>query len=95
MEQHSREQAMEKEEAIVLMRHLSDRLQNVLALEDLVSPFAEFMAHMQPKVSEEEFAFLGTIGAIIYQRGSGQYNASVQANLLLQKLQCGSEVGKA
>lgn len=84
---------MEKEEAIVLMQHLSDRLENVLALEDLVSPFAEFMAHMEPKVSEEEFAFLGTIGAMIYQRGSSQYNASVQANLLLHKLQHGSEIG--
>lgn len=86
---------MEKEEAIVLMHHLSDRLDNVLALEDLVSPFAEFMAHMQPKVSEEEFAFLGTVGAIIYQKGSSQYHASLQANSLMQKLQCGSKVDEA
>ncbi len=86
---------METEDAIVIMRHLSDRLDNVLALEDLVSPFAEFMAHMQPKVSEEEFAFLGTIGAIIYQRGSGKYHSSVQAELLMQKLRQGSEIDKA
>lgn len=78
---------MEKDEAIGLMQKLSDRLDNVWALEDLVSPFAEFLAHMQPKVSEEEFAFLGTVGAMIYQRGATQYNASVEASLLLERLQ--------
>ncbi len=83
---------MEKEDAIGLMRHLSDRLDHVWAIEDLVSPFAEFMAHMQPKVSEEEFAFLGTVGAMIYQRGASQYDASVRADHLLRKLQHGSEI---
>ncbi|RJG03678.1 hypothetical protein [Noviherbaspirillum sedimenti] len=83
---------MEKEDAIVLMRQLSDRLTHTWALEDLVSPFAEFMAHMESRVSEEEFAFLGTIGAMIYQRGSSQYDASVQADQLLRKLQRGSEI---
>ena len=86
---------MEKEDAIVLMRQLSDRLNHAWALEDLVSPFAEFMAHMQPKVSEEEFAFLGTVGAMIYQRGSSQYDASVEAERLLRKLQSGSEIDEA
>ncbi len=81
---------MEKEEAIGLMQQLSDRLDNAWALEDLVSPFAEFLAHMQPRVSEEEFAFLGTIGAMIYQRGAVQYNASVEASELLERLQQGS-----
>lgn len=83
---------MEKEDAIVLMRQLSDRLNNAWTLEDLVSPFAEFMAHMQPKISEEEFAFLGTVGAMIYQRGSTQYDATVQADQLLRKLQLGSAI---
>lgn len=78
---------MEKEDAIVLMRHLSGRLEHLIALEDMVSPFAEFMAHMQSKISEEEFAFLGTVGAMIYLRGSSKYDSSVQANLLLQRLQ--------
>jgi len=86
---------MEKEDAIALMRHLSGRLNHSWALEDLVAPFAEFMAHMESKVSEEEFAFLGTVGAMIYQRGSSQYDASVQTDLLLQKLQHGSEIDEA
>ena len=86
---------MEKEDAIVLMRQLSDRLNTVWVLEDLVSPFAEFMAHMEPKISEEEFAFLGTVGAMIYQRGSSQYDATVQADCLLRKLQRGSEIDES
>lgn len=81
---------MEKEDAIVLMRQLSDRLNHTWSLEDLVSPFAEFMAHMQPKVSEEEFAFLGTVGAMLYRRGSSQYDATVEAERLMHKLQSGS-----
>ena len=86
---------MEKEDAITLMRQLSDRLNHSWALEDLVSPFAEFMAHMESKVSEEEFAFLGTVGAMIYQRGASQYDASLQAEMLLRKLQQGSEIDEA
>ena len=83
---------MEKEDAITLMRQLSDRLNHTWALEDLVSPFAEFMAHMESKVSEEEFAVLGTVGAMIYQRGASRYDATLQAELLLRKLQQGSEI---
>jgi hypothetical protein len=94
MKKQLRGEIMEKEEAIVLMRQLSDRLNHGWSLEDLVSPFAEFMAHMQPKVSEEEFAFLGTIGAMIYQRGSSQYDASVEADRLLRKLQSGPSIGE-
>ena len=86
---------MEKEDAIVLMRDLSDRLNHTWALEDLVSPFAEFMAHMESRVSEEEFAFLGTVGAMLYQRGAGKYDASVQADRLLRKLRQDSDIGKA
>jgi hypothetical protein len=83
---------MEKEDAITLMRQLNDRLNHTWAIEDLVSPFAEFMAHMESKVSEEEFAFLGTVGAMIYQRGASQYDASLEAEALLRKLQQGSEI---
>lgn len=77
---------MEKDDAIAIMHQLSQRLENVVALEDMVSPFAEFMVHMQPKVSEEDFAFLGAIGAMIYLKGSTRYNSSLEVDSLLQRL---------
>lgn len=83
---------MDKEEAIAIMHQLSHKLKNVIALEDMVSPYAEFMAHMEPKVSEEDFAFLSTIGAMLYLKGSGKYNSIVQAELLMQKMRGEAEV---
>lgn len=77
---------MEKKDAIEIMHHLAGKLENVLAVEDLVSPFAEFMAHIESGVSEEDFAFLATVGALIYLKGSRQYDSSVQTGLLLERL---------
>lgn len=84
---------MEIEDAITIMQQLSRKLENVVALEDMVSPFAEFLVHMQPQLSEEDFAFLGTIGAMIYLEGARTYNSSVQANLVMQKLRRQPETG--
>jgi hypothetical protein len=83
---------MDKEDAIAIMHQLSCKLKNVVAMEDLVSPYAEFLAHMQPKISEEDFAFLGTIGAMIYLEGSDKYNAIVAAEQLLHKVRGASEI---
>lgn len=77
---------MKKEDAIEIMHHLAGKLENVLAIEDLVSAFAEFMAHIEPNVTEEDFAFLATVGAAIYLKGSRQYNSCVQADLLMERL---------
>ncbi|MEN3365950.1 MAG: hypothetical protein V7606_3224 [Burkholderiales bacterium] len=77
---------MKKDEAIAIMHHLAGKLENVIAVEDLVSPFAEFMAHIQEDVSEEDFAFLATVGAVIYLKGSRHYDSSVQTSLLLEKI---------
>jgi hypothetical protein len=83
---------MDKTDAIAIMHQLSCKLKNVVALEDLVSPYAEFLVHMQPKVSEEDFAFLGTIGAMIYLEGSDKYNSILEAEQLLEKVRSTSEV---
>ncbi|HJW53799.1 MAG TPA: hypothetical protein VJ577_00835 [Burkholderiaceae bacterium] len=77
---------MEKEDAIAMMSHLADKLEDVLAIEDVVSAFAEFLAHINPSVSEEDFAFLVAIGAMIYQKGRREYDSSVQTNQLLAQL---------
>lgn len=77
---------MKKEDAIEIMHHLAGKLENVLAVEDVVSAFAEFMAHIHSTVSEEDFAFLATVGALIYMKGGPQYDSSVQTNLLLEKI---------
>lgn len=77
---------MEKDEAIAIMHRLSQKLEHVVALEDMVAPFAEFMVHMRPKVSEEDFAFLGAIGAMIYLKGSEQYNSSIEADRIMERL---------
>jgi len=77
---------MEKEDAIAVMSHLAGKLDNVLAIEDVVSPFAEFLAHIRSRVSEEDFAFLATIGAMIYRKGFREYNSCVQTHLLIEKL---------
>jgi hypothetical protein len=77
---------MKKDDAIAIMHHLAGKLENALTVEDLVSPFAEFMAHIQPDVSEEDFAFLATVGAMIYLKGSRHYDSSVQTNILLEKI---------
>ncbi|MDQ9169327.1 hypothetical protein Q8A64_02765 [Oxalobacteraceae bacterium R-40] len=83
---------MDKTDAIAIMHQLSCKLKNVVALEDLVSPYAEFLVHMQPKVSEEDFAFLGTIGAMIYLEGSDKYKSILEAEQLLEKVRSTSEV---
>jgi hypothetical protein len=82
---------MEKEDAVAIMHQLSRKLEHVVALEDMVSPFAEFMVHMRPKITEEDFAFLGAIGAMIYLKGSNQYNSSIEADRLMEKLRRESE----
>ena len=80
---------MEKEEAIDIMAHLAGRLDQspALELEDMVSPFAEFLAHIQPQLGERDFAFLATVGAMIYRRGFRQYDSGLETELLMQKLQ--------
>lgn len=83
---------MEKEDAVTIMRQLSMRLENVVSIEDMVSPFAEFMVHMQPKVSEEDFAFLGAIGAMIYLSGSEKYHSCVEVDSLMNKLRSTSKI---
>lgn len=83
---------MEKEDAIVIMRQLSLRLEHVVSMEDMVSPFAEFLAHIRPQVTEEDFAFLGTIGAMIYLNGSEKYNSCVEADSLMNKLRSTSRI---
>ncbi|WP_019139779.1 hypothetical protein [Noviherbaspirillum massiliense] len=77
---------MKKEDAIEIMHHLAAKLEDVLAVEDLVSAFAEFMVHIQSEVSEEDFAFLATVGAMIYQKGARHYDSGVQTDLLLERL---------
>lgn len=77
---------VEKEDAIEVMSHLAGKLENTLAIEDLVSAYAEFLAHIRTTVSEEDFAFLATIGAMIYQKGSREYTSSVQTDLLMKRL---------
>jgi hypothetical protein len=79
---------MKKDEAIAIMHHLATKLEDVVAVEDLVAPYAEFMAHIQADLTEEVFAFLATVGAAIYMKGSRQYDSSVQAELLLEKVRC-------
>ena len=77
---------MEKEDAIKIMHHLAGKLDSGLAIEDLVSPFAEFMAHIQPGLSEEDFAFLATVGAVIYRKGANHYDSGIQTGILLERL---------
>lgn len=77
---------MEKEDAIEVMSHLAAKLDDSLALEDLVSAYAEFLAHINPSLTEEDFAFLATIGAMIYKKGHREYDSSVKATLLMDKL---------
>ncbi len=83
---------MEKEDAVAIMRQLSLRLEHVVSLEDMVSPFAEFMVHMRPRLSEEDFAFLGTVGAMIYLSGSEKYNSCIEADSLMEKLRSTSKI---
>jgi hypothetical protein len=77
---------MNKDDAIEVMSHLAGKLEGALALEDVVSAYAEFLAHIRTTVTEEDFAFLATIGAMIYEKGSRQYDSSVQTTLLMDKL---------
>ncbi len=77
---------MEKEDAIEVMSHLAARLENSLAIEDLVSPYAEFLAHIKSSLTEEDFAFLATIGAMIYKKGFREYDSGIQTALLMAKL---------
>jgi hypothetical protein len=77
---------MEKEDAIEVMSHLAGKLEDVLAIEDVVSAFAEFLAHIRSSISEEDFAFLATIGAMIYLKGSRVYDSSVATDLLMKRL---------
>jgi hypothetical protein len=84
---------MRKEDAIEIMHHLASKLEDVLSIEDMVSAFAEFLVHIQPKVTEEDFAFLATVGAMIYLKGGRQYDSSLQADELIEKVR--EEVRKA
>lgn len=68
------------------MHHLAGKLENVLCVEDLVSAFAEFLVHIQPEITEEDFAFLATVGAMIYLKGGRQYDSSLQATELIEKV---------
>jgi hypothetical protein len=77
---------MEKEDAIAVMRHLATKLENVLAIEDVVSAFAEFLVHIRSSVSEEDFAFLATIGAMIYLKGRHEYDSCMEADRLMARL---------
>lgn len=77
---------MEKQDAISIMRHLAFKLEDVISLDDMVSPFAEFLAHIQPSVSDKDFAFLSTVGAMIYLKGARQYDSGVEAEELMRKL---------
>lgn len=79
---------MKKDDAIAIMHHLAAKLEHVIAVEDLVAPYAEFMAHIQADVTEEDFAFLATVGAAIYMKGSRQYDSSVKTEQLLEKVRC-------
>ncbi|MDF3036155.1 MAG: hypothetical protein K0S28_1429 [Paucimonas sp.] len=77
---------MEIEDAIAVMSHLADKLEHTLAIEDLVSAYAEFLAHIRGQISEQDFAFLATIGAMIYLKGGREYDSSVQTDLLMKRL---------
>ena len=77
---------MEKDDAIVIMSGLASKLEDVLAMEDLVSAFAEFLAHIRPTVSEQDFAFLATVGAMIYRKGGRQYDSSIETDQLMAQL---------
>lgn len=83
---------MEKEEAIEIMRQLSARLEPLISIEDMVAPFAEFMVHIRPQVTEEDFAFLSSVGAMIYLNGSKKYHSCVEADFLFSKLRAPSQV---
>ena len=52
----------------------------------MVSAYAEFLAHIKSSVTEEDFAFLATIGAMIYQKGFREYDSGVQTDLLMARL---------
>ena len=77
---------MDREDALEIMSHLANKLEDVLEVEDLVSAFAEFMAHIKPNVSEEDFAFLATIGAMICQKGHRKYDSCMQTDFLLERV---------
>ncbi len=77
---------MEKEEAITVMRHLAVKLEDVMGIEDVVDAFAEFLVHIEACVSEEDFAFLATVGAMIYLKGWREYDACLEANALFERL---------
>ena len=76
---------MDKEDAIAVMSHLAVKLEDVLAIEDLVSAYAEFLAHIRSSISEEDFAFLATIGAMIYLKGGPTYDSCVEAQRLIER----------
>lgn len=77
---------MDKEDAIAVMSHLAGKLQDSILIEDMVSAYAEFLAHIKSSVTEEDFAFLATIGAMIYQKGFREYDSGVQTDLLMARL---------
>ncbi len=80
------EVGMEKDDAIVIMSKLASKLDDVLVMEELVSAFAEFLAHIKPSVSEQDFAFLATVGAMIYRKGGRHYDSSLETDLLMARL---------
>ena len=77
---------MDKEDAIGVMSHLAVKLGDSVAIEDMVSAYAEFLAHIKSSMTEEDFAFLATIGAMIYQKGFREYDSGVQTDLLMTRL---------
>ncbi len=77
---------MDKDDAIDIMSRLASKLDDVLAMEDLVSAFAEFLVHIRPTLSEQDFAFLVTVGATIYRKGGKQYDSSIETDQLMARL---------
>jgi hypothetical protein len=77
---------MDKEDAIEVMSHLAFKLASSVAIEDMVAAYAEFLAHIRSSVTEEDFAFLATIGAMIYRKGFREYDSCVQTDQLMARL---------
>lgn len=81
---------MEKFDGIIIMSKLASKLEDVLVMEDLVAAFAEFLEHIRPNVSEQDFAFLATVGAMIYRNGARQYDSSLETDVLMKRLRSAS-----
>ena len=77
---------MDNAEALDIMRHMASKLEDVIQVEDLVHAFAEFMAQVEPCLSEADFAFIATLGGMIYRKGIDKYAASLETEHLLERL---------